>query len=306
MDQNSRFRGCFLGLAVGDAIGAPREFYKRGTFEPLTDMIGGGAHRIQPGQWTDDTSMALCLATSLVEKGGFDPDDQMQRYCRWEEEGYLTSTGYCFGKGRTVAAALRRYRLDGNPYAGISDPMSAGNGCIMRLAPIPIYYFPDLDATERFAIDRSRTTHGTAECIDACRLFARMIHRALRGESKESVLLGDTETFVGEPRLVDIARGTYRNKPISDIRGSAYVSESLEAALWAFHTTESFADAVLAAANLGHDADMTAAVCGQVAGAFYGEQAIPPRWIELLALRDEISRLADALIPEPGAERPRA
>src|SRR5262245_42378578 len=118
MEQSTRFRGCLLGLAVGDAVGTTVEFCPRGTFEPLVDMVGGGPFGLRPGQWTDDTSMALCLATSLVERGGFDAEDQMNRYCRWAEEGYLSSTGVCFDLGTTVAHALQRYRRDGRPYAG--------------------------------------------------------------------------------------------------------------------------------------------------------------------------------------------
>jgi len=279
---------------VGDAVGTTVEFKGRGTFEPLSDMVGGGPFGLKPGQWTDDTSMALCLATSLVERGGFDADDQMSRYCRWVDEGYLSSTGNCFDIGNTVRAALRRYRLNRNPYAGSSAPDSAGNGCIMRLAPIPMF-FRDLDDAERFAAESSLTTHGAVECVDACRLFARIIFRALRGESRDAVLFGDAESFVAGERVAAIARGTYRGKSASDIRGSGYVVQSLEAALWAFAGTGSFADAILAAANLGDDADTTAAVCGQVAGAYYGEPGIPSQWLDRLACRSEIAALADQL-----------
>ena len=154
MHARDRFRGCLLGLATGDAVGTALEFRPRGSFEPLTDMQGGGPFGLLPGQWTDDTSMALCMATSLVERGGFDARDQMARYCRWADHGYLSSTGACFDIGKTVAAALRRFKLDGNPYAGSDDPNSAGNGCIMRLAPIPMYFGPELLAVERFAAEQ--------------------------------------------------------------------------------------------------------------------------------------------------------
>lgn len=295
MELQDRFRGCLLGLAVGDAIGTSVEFRPRGSFVPLTDMIGGGPFNLQPGQWTDDTSMALCLATSLVECNGFDARDQMERYCRWAEEGYLSSTGTCVDIGRTVADALRRYRQTGDPYAGSSDPRSAGNGCIMRLAPIPMFYFPDLDAAEHFAAESSRTTHGAAECLDACRLFARILIRALLGRPKDEVVLADRERFSGSPTIVAIARGDYQHKTASEIKSSGYVVQSLEAALWCFVQTDTFADAVLQAANLGHDADTTAAVCGQVAGAYYGAQQIPLKWRERLAMHATITDLADRL-----------
>jgi ADP-ribosyl-[dinitrogen reductase] hydrolase len=295
MNTNERFRGCLLGLAVGDAVGTTVEFCPRASFEPLTDMVGGGPFRLAPGQWTDDTSMALCLATSLVERGEFDARDQMERYCRWADTGYLSSTGRCFDIGNTVALALRRYQRDANPYAGSTDPNTAGNGCIMRLAPVAMRFFPELDKVERFAADSSRTTHGAGECIDACRLFGKVICRALLGRSREDILSGDAASFFSSERISAIARASYRTKPEEAIRGSGYVVESLEAALWAFARTDSFADAILMAANLGEDADTTAAVCGQVAGAYYGERGIPPRWLERLAMLAEIRTLADAL-----------
>lgn len=295
MELQDRFRGCLLGLAVGDALGASVEFYPRGSFEPVTDMIGGGHFNLLPGQWTDDTSMALCLATSLIECNGFDARDQMERYCSWMDTGYLSSTGYCFDLGGTVSNALRKYQRTGHPFAGSSHPFSAGNGCIMRLAPVPMFYYPDLDAVEQYAVESCRTTHGAQECLDASRLFARMVCRALLGYSKDEVILGDKESFVGSEKITAIARGVYRNKRREDIRGSGYVVESLEAALWCFTQTEQFEDAILMAVNLGDDADTTAAVCGQVAGAYYGASAIPLRWLEHLTMREEITDLADRL-----------
>lgn len=296
MGLRDNYRGCLLGLAVGDAVGTTLEFRSRGSFTPLTDMVGGGPFGLEAGQWTDDTSMALCLATSLLESGGFDPRDQMERYCRWSQEGYMSSTGTCFDIGATVAAALRRYRQGGDPYSGSADPWSAGNGSLMRLAPVPLFYFPDLDLVERFAVESSRTTHAAEECLDAARFLARAISRALAGSGRNEVLLGDAERFQGCASILALARGDYRGKAESEVRGSGYVVESLEAALWCFAHSRSFAEAVLKAANLGDDADTTAAICGQLAGAFYGESAIPPAWLEKLAMDQEIRALADRLL----------
>lgn len=291
-----RARGVLLGLAVGDALGASVEFSPRGTFPPVTDMVGGGPFGLQPGQWTDDTSMALCLAVSLVEREGFDPHDQMTRYLRWWQEGYPSSTGTCFDIGNTVRRALSRYRETGDPFAGPTDPHSAGNGCIMRLAPIPLFFYPDLEAAAHFAAESARTTHGAQECLDASRLFARMLVRALAGASKEEVLLADRDTFQGRPNIVALARGEYLEKPEEAIVGSGYVVRSLEAALWCFAHTNSFREAVLKAVNLGDDADTTGAVCGQIAGAFYGLAGIPTAWREKVAMKDFIISLADQLL----------
>jgi len=299
MNEIDRFSGCLLGLAAGDAVGTTLEFQLRGSFAPLLDMVGGGPFHLNPGEWTDDTSMALCLATSLVKKDGFDAQDQMDRYCRWVEKGYLSSNGRCFDIGNTVAASLRRFRQTGNPFAGSTDPRSAGNGSIMRLAPIPMYYYPDRQLATRYAAESSRTTHGATECIDACRLLAGILVLALEGYGKDEILSAEAETFSGAEKIIAIARGEYQDKTISQIRGSGYVVQSLEAALWCFLHTDTFETAILQAANLGDDADTTAAVCGQIAGAYYGVSGIPKHWLERLALRQEIRELAEHLYHGP-------
>ena len=290
----NRFRGCLLGLAAGDAVGTTSEFMPRGSFPPVTDMVGGGPFRLQPGQWTDDTSMALCLATSLLAKRGFDPMDQMERYWDWYKNGYLSSTGKCFDIGNTVRYALERHKRTGSPFSGSTSPDMAGNGSLMRLAPIPMYFFPDLEKTIHFAGESSRTTHGAIECVEACQLFAEMTLRALSGLHKDEILFHTTGQ-ISSPKLKDIAQGNYCQKPVEQIKGSGYVVESLEAALWCFYQTETFEAAILRAANLGDDADTTAAICGQIAGAYYGASGIPETWMEKLWMRAEISSLAGKL-----------
>ena len=141
---HDRFDGALLGLASGDALGTTVEFKERGSFEPLTGIVGGGPFHLEPGQWTDDTSMALCLADSLLECRGMDLNDQASRYVRWWREGYNSVNGRCFDIGNTVRSALSSFNLDGNPYSGSSDAYSAGNGSIMRLAPVPMFYANDI------------------------------------------------------------------------------------------------------------------------------------------------------------------
>jgi len=267
-------------------------------------MVGGGPFGLKPGEWTDDTSMALCLATSLVEQGRFDPHDQMIRYCKWWEEGYLSSTGRCFDIGNATRAALSRFRRTGDPFSGSTDPNSAGNGSLMRLAPVPMFFFPDYLAAVRFSGESSRTTHGAAECVDACRLFGSMLFKALSGQPKEEILFGDPFPDRQEPPLSDriqaLAGGAYRGKSERDIRGGGYVVQSLEAALWCFYCTDNFRDAILKAVNLGDDADTTGAVCGQIAGAYYGGGGIPQAWRDRLAMRDLIADLAEKLLRAKG------
>lgn len=295
MDRLERYRGCLLGLAAGDAVGTTVEFRTRGSFEPMTDMVGRGPFALQPGEWTDDTSMALCLATSLVTQKGFDPAHQMELYCQWRDNGYLSSTGTCFDIGNTVSQALSRYQQSGNPFSGSTHPRSAGNGCLMRLAPVPMFYAPDRDRVLHFSGESARTTHGAQECIDASRLMADMLVRALSGASKSEILFETEIDMVESSSIRAIARGDYREKEIADIRGSGYVVESLEAAVWCFLNTDSYEQAILAAANLGDDADTTAAICGQFAGAYYGEQGIPIRWRHQLVMADDIATLAEHL-----------
>jgi len=299
MDVKDRFRGCLLGLAAGDAVGTTVEFKPRGSFEPVTDMLGGGPFHLKPGQWTDDTSMALCLAESLIEKQDFDARDQMERYIRWYRDGHLSSTGRCFDIGNATSDALRRFERTGEPFSGSTDPRSAGNGSLMRLAPVPMFCYPDSEQAVQYAAESSRTTHGAAECVDACKLYAYMLVKALDGKSKTEILSAPDNTNLLKdlsPRIQAIAAGGYKDKTDKQIRGSGYVVESLEAALWCFHTTDTFRDAILKATNIGDDADTTAAICGQLAGAHYGESDIPPDWLDKLCMQEMITEMADRLM----------
>ncbi|MBK5528479.1 ADP-ribosylglycohydrolase family protein [Pseudomonas sp. TH06] len=290
-----RYRGALLGLACGDAVGTTVEFKSRGSFQPLTDMVGGGPFHLKPGQWTDDTSMALCLAESLLNKNGFDAADQMGRYLNWWKWGYLSSTGECFDIGMTVSQALSQYQQTGEPFAGSIDPYSAGNGSLMRLVPVVLFYFPDAQKIQRFSADSSRTTHAAPEAIECCQLFADLIGKALLGASKTE-LRHSSVTTLTQAKVAAIARGDYIAKSIDEIRGSGYSVQSLEAALWCFHHTDSFAAAILQAANLGDDADTTAAIVGQLAGAYYGVRDIPENWLEQLHEAEEITATADRLL----------
>lgn len=292
----NRFQGCLLGLAVGDCVGTPVEFKPRGTFPPVTDMKGGGPFGLAPGVWTDETSMTLCLATSLMVRDGFNAEDQMKRYKKWREQGYMSSTGTCIDVSMTVDAALARFEKTGDPFAGSVRLNTAGNASLSRLAPVPMFYYKDVDKVIEYSSESSRTTHATAECLDACRYFGLVLHRALSGDSKEDILKSGPADLVKADTIAALGEGAYKAKAVGDIKGSAYVVESLEAALWSFHTTECFRDAVLAAANLGDDADTTAAICGQLAGAHYGVNEIPREWLAKLVMKDGITAIADRLL----------
>lgn len=291
-----------MGLAVGDALGTTLEFRTPGTFEPIKDIVGGGPFGLKPGQWTDDTSMALCLAESLIQCRGFDARHQMDLYVRWYKDGYLSSNGLCFDIGDTVRDALDQFIRTAEPFAGSTDPHSAGNGSLMRLAAIPMFYASNLSDAVEHAAASSRTTHGCTEAVDACRAFAYMLVRALCGGSKETILnapIVDThQTWQDAPlcaSIEEIVGGSYRDREPPAIQGTGYVVRSLEAAMWAFDRSNSFRDGALRAVNLGDDADTTGAIYGQLAGAYYGEEEIPAQWCDRLAMLNEISEYADDL-----------
>ena len=303
IDQRlDRHAGCLLGLAAGDALGTAVEFRPRGTFEPVVDITGGGPFKLQPGQWTDDTSMALCLAESLIERQAFDAADLMQRFVRWWRNGHRSSTGVCFDIGTTTVRALRHFERTGEPNAGASDPDTAGNGSLMRLAPIAMFYSNDPVQAVLRAGDSSRTTHGAREAVDACRYFAGLLTGALNGEAK-GPLVADLYAPAGvdwaatplAPGVHEVAAGSFRQQGASRIRASGYVVHTLEAALWAFHHSSSFEEGALLAVNLGEDADTTGAVYGQLAGAYYGRRGIPQRWLATVHGALEIEQLAARL-----------
>lgn len=300
--KQQRFEGCLLGLACGDAVGTTVEFQKRGNFKPLTDMVGGGPFGLKRGEWTDDTSMALCIADSLLAADAFNAEDIMARFVLWKDEGYLSSTGRCFDIGGVTSSALSRFKANGNPYAGSKDPKTAGNGCLMRLAPIPMFYheYGNLSKAQYWAGKSSELTHAAPECLQASELFSTMLWNALNGGTKEQILEGHgfgREYF--SKGLRHITDGTYRNKSRKQINGTGYVVASLEAALWCFYKTGTYSDAVLLAANLGDDADTTAAIVGQLAGAYYGVDSIPTKWLKRVKYGCEIRTVANLLLDAP-------
>ena len=300
--EKDRYLGCLIGLAVGDALGTTLEFKRPGSFKPIKDMVGGGPFSLKPGEWTDDTSMALCLAESIIECRGFDPADQMRRYLKWYRKGHLSSNGRCFDIGNTVSDALVKFERTGESFSGSTNPFSAGNGSIMRLAPMPMFFAGNpLEAIEKSG-ESSRTTHGATAAVDACRYFGALIAGALNGVGKEELLSDHYSPVSGGwtqnplvKEIAEIASGSFKEKTPPQIQGTGYVVKSLEAALWAFYRSESFEEGCLMAVNLGDDADTTGAVYGQLAGAFYGLSGIPNSWVSKLAKNDLILSRAEEI-----------
>ena len=297
-DVRDRARGALLGLAAGDALGTTLEFKPRDSYPPHSEMTGGGPFHLQPGQWTDDTSMALALADSLAARPGFDAGDLMRRFTSWHLRGEYSCTGHCFDIGVTTREALTRFGRTGDPLAGSADPMAAGNGSLMRLAPAALRHLHDGDAARRLAVNQSRTTHAAAQATEACALLADLLREAVLGRPKAEVLA--PRPWTGDPAIQAIAAGAWRGKPRDAIQSSGYVVHTLEAALWAVDQTSSFSEAAVLAVNLGDDADTVGAVAGQLAGALYGVAGMPQRWLDVLAWRE---RLQDEARPAACAGR---
>lgn len=291
--RKGRAVGALLGLAVGDALGTTAEFCARDSFPLIRGIQGGGPFRLAPGQWTDDTAMALALASSLLDCDRLDEADLMSRFLAWRDRGEYSCTGHCFDIGFTTNCAIDRWLRTGNPVAGDGAPHTAGNGSLMRLAPVAIRYWRERSAMRLAAARQSRTTHGAEEAVGACVAFSGMLADAICGKGILEVLNG----WDGEypERVHRVLAGSWRGARRDQIESSGYVVHSLEAALWCVGRTRSFADAVLLAANLGDDADTIAAITGQLAGAIYGASGIPAEWLECLAWRDRISSDAAAL-----------
>lgn len=292
--EYDRYRGALLGLACGDALGTTVQYMPRGSFAPLTDIVGGGPFELRAGDWTDATSMALCLAHSLVYRRAFDPIDQMNRYCNWYNVGYMSSTGDCFDIGNSVGKALRYYLKTNDPFAGSPNPDSAGSGALMRLAPIVMFYALNEKNVLHYSGESTRTTHGAQEAIDCSRLFGLQLRQAILGHEKLRIIEVSSADFTSKKVEALVAK-QYISKNVSQIKATRFAADSLEAALWCFWHTSTFEDAVLKAANLGGISDTTAAICGQLAGAYYGAQSIPSAWIKKLAMADEICELTDKL-----------
>jgi len=309
----ARYRGALFGLAVGDALGTTLESVKVDEQTPkVTDIVGGGKYSLLAGQWTDDTSMMLCLATSIIECKGFDPKDQLRRYNLWYKEGNYSSNGQCFDIGITSRMALEKFVSGGEQEsypASTAKDARAGNGSLMRLAPVPLYYRKaPLLAMQRTA-ESSLTTHGAAVCVESCKYFTGLLLGAMEGASKEELLspfflpssLKSLDPNYWEhhpfsPEVEAVVKGSYKSKNPPEIQGSGYVVGALESVLWAFYHTENFVDGLLKIVNIGNDADTTGAIYGQLAGCFYGVDQIPSHWKTKVTYSPLFQIIADELL----------
>lgn len=288
-EQLDRAKGCLIGLAIGDAMGAPVEFCDHGTFEPVSDYRYGGPFNLKAGQWTDDTSQALCLADSLILQGQYDEIDFARRLLNWYTYGYNSSTGKCFDIGVGTQLALNRFSLTGQVA---SLPSSAGNGCIMRLAPVPIAFFRDIGVATEKSKESCKVTHGHPEAFDCAGYLGSLLAELILSKSAS-----ETYNFEVGPAFVKIASSTHPELKEYEkfINVSGQVTDTLAAALFCFHATETFEECILKAVNLGGDTDSVGAVAGQMAGAYYGLSSIPENWVSKLQDCEQILSKADQL-----------
>ena len=300
IDFLSRARGALVGLAVGDAVGTTNEFKVAGTFKPITDMVGGGPFLLKPGQWTDDTSMALCIADSLLAKGHYDSFDVMERYQRWFSKGYRSSTDRCFDIGGQVRAALFDFEHEQRVPVTAKRSNRAGNGAIMRLAPVVIAGFEHREIREIVVTAglSARETHYSVEAEAATEVFAVLLVGALLGWAPEHIInVGWASTG---PAFDEMAARVISTDPAEraswESETSGYIVHGLRLAVHGLLDFPSFKDATLAIANLGGDADTNCAIYGQLGGAFYGIEAIPASWRSTLHQGEEIDALARALV----------
>jgi ADP-ribosyl-[dinitrogen reductase] hydrolase len=281
----ARFLGALLGLAVGDACAAATQYRRPGSFPPVGDLLGGGPFDLPRGGWSDDTAMALCLAESLIECEGFDARDQVARYRRWQQEGYLSATGQCLGISASTARALALAEWRHRPYAGAHDPQALDPEPLSRVAPVAMYYFADPISAAQYAAEAARTTCQAPGVLTACRALAAALHASLSGEARAVILARAGEALGPAAAARRSARRAARTAPAA-----------LAAALEAFGRTTSFREAVLASANLGGNCDVVAAVCGAIAGAHYTQGAIPTLWRNSLMKLQLIESAADRLL----------
>ena len=282
----NRQQGCFFGMAIGDALGAAVEFKPLGSFQPVTGYRAGGPHGLNAGEWTDDTSMALALADSIATVG-WDLNDQAKRYVEWWRKGKYSINGTCFDIGTTTIRGLSRFEETGDArISGAKGANAIGNGSIMRLAPVPIamagLFAGSPAVLAKHCAESSLPTHGHEDCVSACAYLGLVIAAFLGGMDKSDVLNSgwvhlQTLRSAGllTPGVEAVAHGSFQKKQPPAIKGSGRVISSLEAALWAFWNGKTFEEAILKAVNLGDDADTTGAICGQLAGAYWGVDGIP-------------------------------
>jgi ADP-ribosyl-[dinitrogen reductase] hydrolase len=296
---------CFLGLAIGDALGVPVEFTSRGYLKnnPVISMRGSGTWNQPAGTWSDDSSLAFCLAESLTK--GYDINDIGKLFVKWMKEGYWGAHGKVFDIGGTTRFALQRIFDGEDPlYSGDFDEDSNGNGSLMRVIPSSLYFH---NTNSENLIERMREisgiTHRHFRSVLSCFIFSKLAALLFQGFEKMdaySKTIDEVESFIAtqdfNPTEVNLFKrilsGSIVKEPEERIYSSGYVLHTLEASIWCFLNTNTYREAVLKAVNLGEDTDTTGCVTGALAGLYYGINEIPEEWKSVIASKDDIIALS--------------
>lgn len=295
--------GCLVGLVVGDALGVPAEFKTRRQLDrsPVTTMTGFGTHMQPPGTWSDDSSLALATAESLLE--GYAPRDMMRRFHAWLTTAYMTAHGEVFDVGNATRAAIARF-AEGLPQEawGGRDDRDNGNGSLMRIAPLSCaLHRGDTATIVARSVEVSALTHAHPRSTMCCAYFSLLLRGLLGGQALEEAMqaaAGELRGFLPPeeaPVLARVLDGTALTADRAQIAGSGYVVHCLEASLWAAERGRGFRESVLLAVNLGDDTDTTAAVTGAICGAMYGLRGIPEDWLAAVVRGDMVRELAERL-----------
>ena len=304
MDFLSRIQGGIFGVAIGDALGVPIEFRKRNTFEKVTDFQYCQTFKLNPGEWSDDTSMTLCLAHSLITQKGFNLKNQTEQYIKWFLDGFMSHNGKAIGIGYTTLLSLTLYIKTKKIYTILTDEKYSGNGSLMRVLPVILFFAHDIEKAVYYSGESSKNTHGSQIAIDACRYFAYIICKIIHGTTKEEIKSKEfkqqtIDFFNKKPlhkKVEKIIEGEYFEKNTDEIKSTGYVVDTLESALWSFITTDNFETALLKAVNLGDDADTVGSITGQIAGVYYGYNQIPNRWTKNIAKKEWLKSISHKLI----------
>lgn len=308
--MNNLNKDILLGTALGDALGVPVEFEHRQELEknPVVGMREYGTHNQPQGTWSDDSSLALCLAESLCN--GYNLNDIADKFIKWYYDGYCTPYGRVFDVGVTTARAISYLQSGCKPeLAGMDRERDNGNGSLMRILPL-VPYILNMEEEDRFRIieEVSSLTHrhprSILACISLCEfaiqyINSQSVEKAYQAMQQTILQLLKKEMFIEEDipfkKLVGLSYEVFKNIELKDIRSTGYVIDTLEASLWCVFNTTNYKDAVLKAVNLGDDTDTVGAITGGLAGIIYGYDTIPSEWLEVLAKKNDIIELADKL-----------
>ncbi|HHW81628.1 MAG TPA: ADP-ribosylglycohydrolase family protein [Bacteroidales bacterium] len=313
--KSNKVVDALLGVAIGDAVGVPYEFTSREEMQanPATDMIGHGTYNQPKGTWSDDSSLTLCLAESLV--GGYNLKDMSERFIKWMDEAYWTAHNQVFDIGITTSIAISRLRElidEGNldelkRQKDYGNERDNGNGSLMRIIPL-LFHIKGKPIKEQFNIvwEVSALTHRHIRAAMSCMIYLNLAEKLLEGIDKldaykemrvEIAELWDAIDLSEKERkhFDKVIQNDIRDTSIDDLKTGGYVIEVLESSIWFFLNKNSYKDTILSIINLGHDTDTSAAIAGGLAGLYYGRKGMPEKWVASLARLDDIVELANKL-----------